>query len=168
MGGASEFSFDIVSRVDLQEVDNAVNQAKKELSTRFDFRASKSAIDWKRDEKEVTLVADDETKLRNLRDILTTRLAIRKVPLKSLDWGIEEKAFDGMIRQEIKFTLGIPGDKAKEIVKEIKGTGFKVQPSIQGDEIRVSSRSKDDLQGVIGHLKNYSSPIPLQFVNFRS
>jgi len=164
---ANDFSFDIVSRVDLQEVDNAVNQAKKELSTRFDFRGSKSAIDWNRTENKIILIADDGLKLKNLSDILTTRLAIRKVSLKSLEWGTEEKAFDGMIRQEIKLTMGIPGDKAKEIVKEIKQLGLKVQPSIQGEELRVTSRSKDDLQSVMQYLKTNPPAIPLQFVNFR-
>lgn len=168
MAAAKDFSFDIVSRVDLQEVDNAVNQAKKELATRFDFRGSKSTIDWNRTENKIVLVADDELKLKNLRDILTTRLAIRKVSLKSLEWGTEEKAFDGMVRQEIKLTMGIPGEKAKEIVKEIKQLGLKVQPSIQGDEVRVSSRSKDELQNVIQYLKTRPPSTPLQFINFRS
>ena len=167
MPPSSEFSFDIVSRVDLQEVDNAIHHAQKELATRFDFRGSKSAIDWDRNEKKITLVADDELKLKNLKDILTTRLAARKVPLKSLDWGREEKAFDGMVRQEVKLTVGIPGEKAKEIVKEIKKTGFKVQAAIQGEEIRVSSRSKDELQAVIQHLGAYPSTVPLQFANYR-
>jgi hypothetical protein len=164
---SDECSFDIVSRVDLQEVDNAVHQARKELSTRFDFKGSKSSIDWNRDEKKVVLVADDELKLKNLKDILTTRLAMRKVSLKSLEWGKEEKAFDGMIRQEANLTVGIPQEKAKEIVKEIKGTKLKVQASIQGEEIRVTSRSKDALQAVIQHLKNYPSSVPLQFTNYR-
>lgn len=168
MGEGKEFSFDVVSRVDLQEVDNAFNQAKKELANRFDFRGSKSRIDWHRDEKKIILVADDQLKLKNLRDILTTRLAVRKVPLKSLDWGSEEKAFEGLLRQEVQLTVGIPGERAREIVKEIKLTGFKVQPSIQGDEIRVSSRSKDELQAVMAHLRQYPCPIPLQFTNFRS
>ncbi len=163
----TDFSFDIVSRVDLQEVDNAINQAKKELGTRFDFRGSKSTIDWNRDEKKVVLVADDELKLKNLKDILTTRLAIRKVSLKSLEWGKEEKAFDGMVRQEATLTVGIPQERAKELVKEIKGTGLKVQASIQGEEVRVSSRSKDDLQAVIQHLKDYPCQVPLQFTNYR-
>lgn len=163
----SEFSFDIVSRVDLQEVDNAVNQAKKELSTRFDFRGSKSSIDWNRDEKKLVLLADDGLKLKNLKDILTTRLAIRKVSLKSLEWGKEEKALDGMIRQELKLTVGIAGDKAKEIVRIIKTAGLKVQASIQGEEVRVSSRSKDALQEVIQHLQAQSFSLPLQFINYR-
>lgn len=168
MAASADCSFDVVSRVDLQEVDNAVQQAKKELATRFDFRGSKSQIEWLREEKKITLVADDDLKLKNLKDILTTRLAVRKVPLKSLEWKSPEKAFDGMVRQELTLTVGIPGDKAKEIVREIKGLGLKVQPSIQGDEVRVSSRSKDDLQAVMTHLKAYPAPVPLQFTNFRS
>ncbi len=166
MASKDEFSFDIVSRVDLQEVDNAINQAKKELSTRFDFRGSKSTLDWKKEEKKLILIADDELKLKNLKDIVTTRLAARRVPLKSLGWGAEEKAFDGLVRQEVTLQIGIPGEKAKEIVKEIKQMGLKVQASIQGEEVRVSSRSKDDLQAVIQGLQNYPS-IPLQFTNYR-
>lgn len=164
---SGDFSFDIVSRIDLQEIDNAVNQAKKELATRFDFKGSKSAFEWNREEKKMTLLADDELKLKNLKDILTTRLATRKVSMKSLEWGKEEKAFDGMVRQELKFTMGIPGDKAKELVKMIKDLGLKVQPSIQGEEVRVSSKSKDFLQEVITHLKAQSFPLPLQFTNYR-
>ena len=167
MPSTSEFSFDVVSRVDLQEVDNAVNQAKKELATRFDFRGSKSSIEWNRDEKKLMLLADDELKLKNLKDILTTRFAIRKVQMKSLEWGKEEKAFDGMIRQELKLTMGIPGDKAKEIVRTIKEMGLKVQASIQGEEVRVTSRSKDALQEVVQHLKAQPFSLPLQFTNYR-
>ena len=167
MPPANDFSFDIVSRVDLQEVDNAVHQARKELAQRFDFRGSKSAFEWNRDEKKLLLLADDELKLKNLRDMLTTRLAMRKVSLKSLEWGKEEKAFEGLIRQEVKLTMGIPAEKAKEIVKEIKGMGLKVQASIQGEEVRVSSRSKDDLQTVIQHLRAFPSTLPLQFTNYR-
>ena len=167
MPSASEFSFDVVSRVDLQEVDNAVNQAKKELANRFDFRGCKSSIEWNRDEKKLILIGDDELKLSNLKDILTTRFAIRKVPMKSLEWGKEEKAFDGMIRQELKLTMGIPGDKAKEIVKMVKEMGLKVQASIQGEEVRVTSRSKDALQEVMQHLKAQPFTLPLQFTNYR-
>lgn len=163
----ADFSFDIVSRVDLQEVDNAIHQARKELATRFDFKGSKSAIDWNRDEKKIKLLADDGLKLKNLKDILTTRLAIRKVPLKSLEWGTEEKAFDGLIRQEAEVKVGIAGETAKAIVKEIKGLSLKVQASIQGEEVRVTSRSKDVLQAVIQHLREYPSPAPLQFTNYR-
>lgn len=163
---SENFSFDIVSRVNLQEVDNAVNQARKELANRFDFRGSKSSIEWNKDEKKITLLADDELKLKNLNDILTTRLAVRKVPLKSLEWGTPERASEGLIRQQVSLRIGIPGDKAKEIVREIKQMGLKVQAVIQGEEIRVSSRSRDDLQAVIQHLKDYP-PVPLQFTNYR-
>ncbi len=164
---SSDFSFDIVSRIDLQEIDNAVNQAKKELATRFDFKGSKSNFEWNRDEKKMTLLADDGLKLKNLKDILTIRLSTRKVSMKSLEWGNEEKAFDGMVRQELKFTMGIPGDKAKELVKSIKDLGLKVQASIQGEEVRVSSKSKDLLQDVITHLKTQQFSLPLQFTNYR-
>lgn len=163
----NESSFDIVSRVDLQEADNAVNQARKELSTRFDFRGSKSRIDWDRTENKIVLIADDALKLENLRDILKTRMAVRKVALKSLDWGKEEKAFDGMVRQEVKLKIGFSGEEAKQIVRAVKETGLKVQASIQGEEVRVTSRSKDDLQSVIQQLQALPFPAPLQFVNYR-
>lgn len=165
---SKDFSFDIVSRVDLQEVDNAINQAKKELANRFDFKGSKSSIEWIPGENKLLLIGDDALKLKNLRDIVSGRLAVRKVPLKSVVWEKEEKAFDGLMRQEAKLTIGIPADKAKEIVQVIKSTKLKVQASIQGDEIRVSSRSKDDLQAVMTHLNAYPATVPLQFTNFRS
>lgn len=166
--GSNDCSFDVVSRVDLQEVDNAINQARKELGQRFDFKGSKSTIEWNRDEKKITLVADDDLKLQNLKDIVATRLAARKVSLKSLTWSDPERAFDGMVRQGGALTLGIAGDKAKELVKEIKRAFPKAQPSIQGEEVRVSSRSKDELQAVIQHLKTFPFALPLQFTNFRS
>lgn len=164
---AQQFSFDIVSQVDLQEVDNAVNQAKKELLTRFDFKGSKSSIEFIKDEKKIRLIGDDDMKLRNLQDILKTRMVSRKISLKALDFKTPEKAFDNCLRQEVTLVWGIPQDKAKEIVKAIKDLGNKVQPSIQGDEIRVSSKSKDELQSVIQHLRGLPLTIPLQFVNFR-
>ena len=167
MASSNESSFDIVSRVDLQEVDNAVNQARKELANRFDFRGSRSAIEWNREEKKLVLLGDDELKLKNLKDILTTRLAMRKVSMKSLEWGQEEKAFDGLVRQEVKLTMGIPGEKAKEVVRVIKEMGLKVQASIQGEEVRVCSRSKDVLQDVIQHLRAQQFSLPLQFTNYR-
>ena len=165
---AQQFSFDIVSQVDLQEIDNAVNQAAKELSTRFDFKGSKSSIEWLRADKKIKVVADDDLKLRNLCDILKTRLAARKVSLKGLKFKEPEKAFEGTIRQEITFVMGIAGDKAKEIVKVIKDTGLKVQPAIQGEQIRVTAKSKDDLQAIIAHLRTNPPDIPLQFTNYRS
>lgn len=166
---AQDFSFDIVSKVDLQEVDNAVNQAKKELLTRYDFKGSKSSVEIVK-EKEATkirVIADDELKLRNLQDILKTRMAGRKVPLKALDFKTPEKAFDGCLRQEVGLMQGITHEKAKEITKAIKDLKVKVQTSIQEDQLRVSSKSKDDLQTVIQHVQRLPLNIPVQFTNFR-
>lgn len=162
-----QFSFDIVSQVNLQEVDNAVNQARKELATRFDFKGSKSAIEFLREEKKLVLLADDELKLRNLQDILRTRLAARGVSQQALKFQPPEKAFEGSLRQELDLIVGIPQEKAKEIVRSIKGLKGKVQATLQGDEIRVASSSKDELQAVIGHLRAHPPGIPLQFTNYR-
>ncbi len=164
---AQQSSFDIVSQIDLQEVDNAVNQAKKELQTRFDFKGSKSSMEFLREEKKILLLGDDEMKLRNLQDILKLRMASRKISQKSMDFKTPEKAFDGCLRQEVTLTQGIPQDKAKEIVRIIKELPVKVQAAIQGNEIRVTSKSKDDLQSVIQHLRTAPLTLPVQFVNFR-
>jgi len=164
---SQQSSFDIVSQIDLQEVDNAVNQAKKELSTRFDFKGSKSSIEFLKDEKKICIIGDDDMKLRNLQDILKTRMASRKISQKALDFKTPEKAFEGCLRQEVTLTQGIPQEKAKEIVKIIKDLPVKVQAAIQGEEIRVSSKNKDDLQVVIQHLRVVPLALPLQFVNFR-
>lgn len=164
-----DFSFDVVSQVNLQEVDNAVNQAIKELSTRFDFKGSKSTLEFIKDNKEpkIKIVADDDLKLRNLHDILKGRMIARKISVKSLHFNDPEKAFEGTLRQEVTLVQGIPSDKAKEVVKTIKALGVKVQAAIQDDQVRVSSRSKDDLQAVMTHLRGASFDIPLQFTNFR-
>jgi len=164
---ACDFSFDIVSQVDLQEVDNALNQAMKEIKTRFDFKGSKSEIKFNRDEKKIILLADDGMKLKNVIEILEGKLAKRGVSVKSLKYGVSEKALDGMIRQSAEVIQGIPQDKAKEIVKSIKELKLKIQPSIQGDQIRVSGRTKDDLQTVISFLKGAQLDLPLQFTNYR-
>ncbi len=164
---ADQVSFDIVSQVDLQEIDNAVNQALKELRTRFDFKGSKSSIDFLKEEKKIRLIGDDELKLKNLQDIVKTRMASRKVPIRALHFEEPEKAFEGTLRQDVSLVQGIPQEKAKEIVKAIKDTKLKVQAAIQGDQIRVSSKSKDDLQSVIQFLRTHPSDIPLQFVNYR-
>ena len=161
------YSFDIVSQLDFQEVDNAVNQAVKEIKTRFDFKGSKSSIEFLKDQKKIKLIADDELKLRNLHDILKTRMAARKIPLKAMQFREPEPAFEGTLLQEIELIHGIPQDKAKDIVKHIKDSKFKVQASIQGDEIRVSGKSKDDLQAVMGGLKQISLDLPIQFTNYR-
>lgn len=166
---ASPASFDIVSSVDIQEVDNAVNQAVKEIANRFDFKGSKSSLEFLKSEKKILIIADDDLKLRNIHDILKTRLAARKVPLPGLKFGEPEKAFEGTLRQEIELIQGLAGDKAKDIVRLIKDSKLKVQAAIQGEQIRVSAKSKDDLQAVIHLLRNSSSlNIPLQFTNYRS
>lgn len=164
---ADNSSFDIVSKVDFQEVDNALNQALKEIKTRFDFKGSKSDITFKKEDKKLSFLADDEMKLKNLHDILESKLAKRGVSVKSLKYGESEKALDGMVRQEAEIIQGIPQEKAKEIVKQIKELKLKVQSSIQGDEIRVSGKSRDDLQDVIQTVKTKNPDLPLQFTNYR-
>ena len=161
------FSFDIVSEVDLQEVDNAVNQASKELSQRYDFKNSKSSIAYDREEKTITLVADDGFKLRALTDILATRLAKRKVSLKSLKFNDPKRAFEGYLRQVVEICMGIDKEKAKELIGIIKGLGLKVQTQVEGEKIKVSSLKKDELQAVIAHLRELNFSIPLSFCNYR-
>lgn len=161
------FSFDIISEVDLQEMDNAVNQANKELSQRYDFRNSKASIAYDRKEKQITLVADDDFKLRALTDILTTRMAKRGISLKSLKFNDPEKAFEGYLRQKVGICTGIDKEKAKELTGIIKGLGLRVQTQIEGEKIKVSSAKKDELQAVIAHLKGLDFSIPLNFGNYR-
>ena len=163
----ANYSFDIVSRVDLQEVDNAVNQATKELRNRFDFRGTKSRIEFNRDEKKIQLIGDDELKLRNLQDMLKLRLAARSVPLKGVQFEKPEPAFEGTLRQDVQLVQGFTQEKAKELVKRIKQSQKKVQVAIQGDMIRVSSKSRDDLQSVIQELKENPPDVPLDFTNYR-
>jgi len=164
---AANFSFDIVSEIDLQEADNAVNQAKKELSQRYDFKGSKSSIDYSREEKKITLIADDDFKLRSLRDILDGRMVKRGISLKALTYKEPEKAFEGTLRQAVELNCGIPREKQKDLVKIIKDLNPKIQTQIEGEKIRVSSPKKDDLQAVIGHLRSIDFPLALQFTNYR-
>jgi cyclic-di-GMP-binding protein len=164
---AQNSSFDIVSEVDMQEVDNAVNQAKKEMLTRYDFKNSKSSIDLNREEKKITLIGDDDFKLRAVRDILATKMAKRGVSLKSLKYAEPEKAFEGTLRQIVEIATGIDKEKAKELVKIIKDLGVKVQASIEGEKIKVSGAKKDDLQAVITHLRAINFPLALNFTNYR-
>jgi cyclic-di-GMP-binding protein len=163
----ANFSFDIVSEVDLQEVDNAVNQANKELAQRYDFKNSKSSIAYDRKEKKITLLADDDYKLRALTDILATRMAKRNISLKSLKFNEPEKAFEGYLRQAVEICTGIDKEKAKELTGIIKGLGLKVQTQIEGEKIKVSSPKKDELQAVITHLKALNFSLPLGFCNYR-
>ncbi|HEU5163080.1 MAG TPA: YajQ family cyclic di-GMP-binding protein [Thermoanaerobaculia bacterium] len=162
---AQESSFDIVSKTDLQEVANAVQQAKKELMTRFDFKGSKSEINL--GEEEITLLSDDAQKLKSLKDILEDKLVKRKVSLKALDYQKVEEAALGTVRQKAKIVQGIESEKAKEIVRAIKDAKIKVQASIQGDQVRVAGKNRDDLQKVIAMVKDRDFGIPLQFVNYR-
>lgn len=163
---AKEASFDVVSEVDLQEVQNAVQQALKEISTRFDFKGSKSDIEF--DGKGVvTLLSDDEYKLNALRDVLESKLVKRGVSLKALRPGKIEPAAGGTVRQAVRLQQGIEQDVAKQITKLVKDTKLKVQVSIQGDQLRVSGKSRDDLQAVIRTLRDADLPVPLQFTNYR-
>ncbi len=164
---AANFSFDIVSEIDLQEVDNAVNQAKKELSQRFDFRGSKSSIDYNREEKKVTLIADDDFKLRSLQDILNGRMIKRNISIKALTYKEPEKAFEGTFRQVIELVSGLEREKQKELVKIIRDISPKIQTQVEGEKIKVSSPKKDDLQTVINHLRSIEFPVALQFTNYR-
>jgi len=163
----ANFSFDIVSEVDLQEMDNAVNQANKELSQRYDFKDSKASIAYDRKEKKITLVADNDFKLRSLTDILTTRMAKRGISLKSLKFNDPQRAFEGYLRQVVDICMGIDKERAKELTGIIKGLGLKVQAQIEGEKIKVSSAKKDDLQAVITHLRGLDFAIPLSFNNYR-
>jgi hypothetical protein len=162
-----DFSFDVVSKVDLQEVSNAVAQASKEIATRFDFRGSASKIELRDKDLEVVLVSDDEHKLKSVVDVLETKLVRRGVAVKALDYGRVEPAAGGTVRQAAKIQQGIPSEKAKEIVKAIKDRKLKVQASIQADQVRVAGRSKDDLQSAITVIKERDFGLPLQFTNYR-
>ena len=160
-------SFDIVSEVNFMEVENGIVQAQKELGTRFDFKGSKSSIDYNKAEKKITVIADDDFKLKAVMDIIEGRLVKRGVHLKSLDLKPVEKAFEGTIRQVIMLTSGLPSEKAKEVVKIIKDSKIKVTAAIEGSKIRVSSPKKDDLQAVMNLLRNSNFSLPLQFTNYR-
>ena len=160
-------SFDIVAEANLQEVDNAVNQTKKELLQRFDFKGSKTSIEYNRNEKTITLVGDNDYKLRALKDILATRLAKRGVSIKLLIFKEPQKIFGGCLQQIADLVSGIPREKAKEITGIIKKLGLKVQVQIEGEKIRVFSPKKDNLQLVIAHLRKIDFPIALTFCNYR-
>jgi uncharacterized protein YajQ (UPF0234 family) len=160
-----DFSFDVVSETDMQEVTNAVQQSQKELAQRFDFKGSKSSIELTGEE--IVLVSDDEGKLRSVIDILEGKLVKRKVALKALEYGKIESAAMGTVRQRAKIVQGIETEKAKAIVRTIKDAKLKVQASIQSDQVRIVGRSKDDLQKAIALLRENDYGIPLQFTNYR-
>ena len=161
----ADSSFDVVSSVDLQEVKNAIAQAMKEISTRYDLKATGSQIELQGEE--LVLSSADEFKLKAISDVLETRFVKRSVPLKALSYGTVEKAFGGTVRQKVALQKGIPSEKAKEIVKAIKGAKIKVQAAIQGDQVRVSGKNRDDLQAVIQLLKGTDLGIDMQFTNYR-
>jgi cyclic-di-GMP-binding protein len=166
---ATQASFDITSNVDLQEVDNAVNQAKKELGQRYDFKGSSAEIVFDRGENTLTLSAEDKFKLDAVWEVLQTRLVRRNVPVKNMKLGDIETATGSSVKRKIDLQQGVPGEAAKEIVKFLKDQKLKkVQASIQGDQVRVTSASKDDLQDAIRVLKGHDFGIELQFGNYRS
>src|SRR3954469_21993608 len=159
-------SFDVVSQVDPQEVRNAVDQASRELSTRFDFKGTDSSIDLGTDE--MTLRSATEDRLKAVRQVLEEKLVKRNVSMKALDYGKVEEASGGSARQVVKIVAGISSDKARELNKHIKELGLKgIQSQTQGEQLRVSGKKRDDLQGVIAALKGHDFGIPLQFENFR-
>jgi cyclic-di-GMP-binding protein len=163
---ASDASFDVVSRVDPQELDNALNQARKEIAGRFDFKNSIASIES--DDKSITILADDEMKLRNVIDILQSKAVKRGIDIKAFDMSAKpEQASGNALRQKIVLRSGIPKDKSKALMDAIKGAKLKVQAQYQDEQIRVSGKSKDDLQKVMQLLKGLDYELPLQFTNYR-
>src|SRR6266478_3511535 len=163
---AQQNSFDITSQVDRAEIANAINQTIKEVRQRFDFKGSTATVVLEKDE--LVLTAEDETKLRNMNEILQQKLVRRGVPLKAFSYGNIDAAAGGTVRQRVQIQQGIPQEKAKDIVKFIKDSKAKVQASIQGDMLRVSGRDRDTLQQVIASLKAKDFGINMQFTNYRT
>lgn len=163
---AKDCSFDVVSDVDLQEVDNAVNQTVKEVSQRFDFRGSKASVTL--EGTQIKVVGDDDHKLKNVIDILQAKIIKRGISLKNLDYGKIESGFSGTVRQTVTVKKGIDKEKAKDVISFIKGSKLKVQGQYQDDQVRVTGKNKDDLQTAIAQLRQHDFGIDLQFVNFRS
>lgn len=162
---AKENSFDIVSKTDYAEVTNAINQTTKEVSQRFDFKGSKATVELS--DKDLIMSAEDETRLRNMNDIFQGKMIKRGISLKALDYQKIEPAAGGTVRQTVKIQQGIPTDKAKEVVKFIKDGKYKVQASIQGESVRVTSKDRDTLQEVIAALKAKDFGIDMTFDNYR-
>jgi uncharacterized protein YajQ (UPF0234 family) len=166
---ADQCSFDVTSNVDLQEVDNALNQARKEVAQRYDFKGAKASIEFDTKDMKLVLVADDDFKLNALWEIVQTRFVRRNVPVKNLTRGAIVPAANTTVRQEISLQQGIPIEKAKDIVKFLKDAKLKkVQASIQGDQLRVTSPSKDDLQEAMRQLREQDFGVALQFGNYRN
>lgn len=161
----TEPSFDIVSKIDAQELDNALNQARKEITGRFDFKHSKTEIEA--DDKKITVLSDDELKLKNVMDIIQSRAIKRGIDIKAFEFGAVEPATQNAVRQIITLKNGIPKDKSKALMETIKSLKLKVSAQYQDEQVRVSGKNRDDLQKVIAALKASSFELPLQFVNFR-
>ena len=162
---ASDSSFDLVSDFDQQELVNAIDQARREIATRYDFKGSKVAFDLGKDA--ITLTADDEYRAGAAKDLLETKAVRRGLSLKIFDFGRIEPASGGTVRQDIKLRRGLTSDQAKELSKRIRDAFPKVKPVIQGDAVRVSAKSRDELQAVIGELRALDYPVALQFTNYR-
>ena len=166
---ASQCSFDITSNVDLQEVDNALNQARKEVAQRYDFKGARASIEFDQNESKMVLVADDEFKLNALWEIVQTRLIRRNVPVKNLVRGTVTPAAGSTVRQDVTLQQGIPSEKAKDIVKFLKDKKLKrVQATIQADQLRITSPSRDELQDVMRMLREADFGVALQFGNYRN
>lgn len=161
-------SFDVVSEVNLQEIDNAINQAVKEISQRYDFKGSKTSIDWRAKEKELTIMAEDDYKLGAAKDILQSKLLKRNVPIKNLKYNDVEAASGSLLRQKITVQQGIEKEAAKKIQDAIKNAKLKVQAQFMDDQIRVTSKSVDELQATIRTLRAAPLEIDLQFTNMRN
>lgn len=164
---AQDFSFDVVSKVDANLIGECVQVAMKEISNRFDFKGSISKIEFNQKDMALTVTSDDEFKLKSVMDVLNTRMAKRGLPLKNFQPQKLETALGGAVRQIVKVQNGIPSDKAKEIAAEVKKSGLKVQAAIQGDQLRVSGKSKDDLQSAMALLRGKDFSLDLQFTNYR-
>lgn len=164
---AENYSFDIVSEINWQEIDNSINQARKEIQQRYDFKGSKCTIDYSQKDKTLTILADDDYKLKAVIDILQNKFVKRAIPLKALKYKTAEQASGGMMRQEIEVLQGISKDNSRLIVKIIKDSKIKVQAAIQDEQVRVSGRDKDDLQAAIALVKNAGLDFAVQFVNYR-
>jgi uncharacterized protein YajQ (UPF0234 family) len=164
---AETYSFDIVSEINWQEIDNAVNQSRKEILQRYDFKGSKSSIDYSQKDKTMTILADDDYKLKAVVDILQNKFVKRSIPLKAMKYKTPEQASGGALRQVIEVQQGISKDNCKLIVKIIKDSKIKVQAAIQDEQVRVSGRNKDDLQSAIALVKGAELDFAVQFVNYR-
>ena len=161
-------SFDIVSKIEIQDLDNAINVAKKEILTRYDFRASKSTIDLDKKNLLLHLLSENEMRIISIEDVIRSKMVKQKLDTKALDFGKEQYASGNMVKKDIKIRQGIDKEIAKKIVKAIKDSGLKVQAAIMDDQVRVTAKKIDDLQAVIGLCRTGDFEIPLQFINMKS